>query len=72
VIKGYAWKRQGWKKLSEIDVDRYLHQCLRRAMIMYTDAHHSGRRSIDYEAFEKFKAKYAGWPWWRKALDKVF
>jgi yeast amino acid transporter len=50
---GYAWKREGWKKLSEIDVD-------------------SGRREPDYDALQKLRAKKAAWPWWRRALDKVF
>lgn len=50
---GYAWKRQGWLKLSEIDVD-------------------SGRRELDYEAFEKLKAKRQNWPAWRRFLDYIF
>lgn len=50
---GYAWKRQGWLKLSEIDVD-------------------SGRRELDYEAFEKLKAQRANWSGWRRVVDYLF
>jgi len=32
----------------------------------------SGRREIDYEAFEKLKAKMAHWPAWRRVLDHLF
>ncbi|KAM3421363.1 hypothetical protein BST61_g1760 [Cercospora zeina] len=30
----------------------------------------SGRRELDYEAFEALKAKRAAWPAWRRTLDK--
>ena len=39
-IGGYLWKRESWKKLSDIDVD-------------------SGRRDLDYEAFEALRRKRA-------------
>ena len=32
----------------------------------------TGRRELDYEAFEKLKAKMATWPAWRRVLSKVF
>lgn len=51
-VIGWAWKREGWKKLKDVDVD-------------------SGRREIDWEAFEKIRAKKAGWSKWRRALDKI-
>ena len=52
-IIGYAWKRQGWLKLSEIDVD-------------------SGRRELDYEAFEKLKAQRQNWSAWRRFVDYLW
>ena len=52
-IIGYAWKREGWLKLSQIDVD-------------------SGRRELDYDAFEKLKARRQNWSAWRKFLDYLF
>ena len=50
-IVGWVWKREGWRRISEIDVD-------------------SGRRELDYDSFQKLKAKRAGWPAWRRTLDK--
>ncbi|KAK5175159.1 Amino acid permease [Saxophila tyrrhenica] len=50
---GYAWKREGWRKLSEIDVD-------------------SGRRVLNFEEYEKLKARKAGWPMWKRVLDYLF
>ncbi len=50
---GYAWKREGWKKVSQIDVD-------------------SGRRQLNFEEYEKLKARKAGWPMWKRVLDYVF
>ncbi|EME81927.1 uncharacterized protein MYCFIDRAFT_56514 [Pseudocercospora fijiensis CIRAD86] len=32
----------------------------------------SGRREIDMELWDEFKAKRASWPAWRRALDKMF
>ena len=52
-ICGYIWKRQTWRKLSEIDVD-------------------SGRRELNWEAYEKIKQRRATWPAWRKFLDHLF
>lgn len=32
----------------------------------------SGRRELDWEAFERLKAKRQDWPTWRRVLDKFF
>lgn len=50
---GYAWKRQGPLKLSQIDVD-------------------SGRRELDYEAFEKLREQRQNWSAWRRFLDYLW
>jgi amino acid transporter len=50
---GYLFKREGWRKLSEIDVD-------------------SGRRELDYEEFEKLKAKKANWSAFRRFVDYLW
>lgn len=47
---GYAWKREAWIKVADIDIN-------------------SGRREIDYDAFEKERVRKAAWPKWRKVLD---
>ena len=32
----------------------------------------SGRREINYEAYEKLKAQRQNWPMWRRFLDHLF
>jgi amino acid transporter len=50
---GWLWKREGFLKLSDIDVD-------------------SGRRELDWESLNAYRAQRAGWPAWRRLLDKFF
>ncbi|KAK7978482.1 Amino-acid permease inda1 [Apiospora saccharicola] len=49
---GFLWKRTGWLKLSQIDVD-------------------SGRRVLDWDEINAFRAKQATWPMWKRIL-KIF
>ncbi|KAI0484570.1 amino-acid permease inda1 [Xylariaceae sp. FL0804] len=50
---GYLWKRQGWLKISQIDVD-------------------SGRRELDMDEINAFRAERAKWPAWKKAFHTLF
>lgn len=52
-ICGWVWKREGWRKLADIDID-------------------SGRRELDWEAYEKVKREKQSWPAWKRILDKMF
>ena len=52
-VVGYAWKRQGWVKISQIDLD-------------------TGRREHDWETINAYRARYAKFPAWRKALAAIF
>lgn len=50
---GYAWKRTGWLKLSQMDVD-------------------TGRRELDWEEINAFRARVAAYPAWRRILHTMF
>jgi amino acid transporter len=50
---GYAWKRQGWLKLDQVDID-------------------TGRRELDWEQINAYKAEVASWPKWKQTLHKFF
>jgi len=52
-IGGYAWKRQGWVKIDQIDLD-------------------SGRREHDWESINAYRAKFATYPAWKRALCAIF
>jgi amino acid transporter len=48
---GYAWKRQGWLTLDQMDVD-------------------TGRRELDWDAINAYRAEVASWPSWKRTLHK--
>ncbi|KAI6780344.1 Amino-acid permease-like protein [Emericellopsis cladophorae] len=52
-IIGFAWKRTGWLRTHQMDVD-------------------TGRRELDWDAMNAYRAKVASWPAWRRILHKVW
>ncbi|OHE99405.1 amino acid permease [Colletotrichum orchidophilum] len=50
---GYLWKRKGFLKLSEIDLD-------------------TGRREVDWDEINAYRAKVAAWPAWRRWASTIF
>lgn len=52
-VVGYFWKRAGWQKVSQIDVD-------------------SGRRELDWDEINAFRAQLAAAPAWKRVLHKLF
>ncbi|RYP84688.1 hypothetical protein DL769_001122 [Monosporascus sp. CRB-8-3] len=52
-VVGYFWKRTGWLKLSQIDVD-------------------TGRRELDWDEINAYRAKVAAWPLWRRFANHLF
>lgn len=46
---GYLWKREGFLRISQIDVD-------------------TGRRELDWEEINAYRARVAAWPKWRRIL----
>jgi amino acid transporter len=52
-IIGFAWKRTGWLRTHQMDVD-------------------TGRRELDWDAMNAYRAKVAAWPTWRRILHKVW
>ncbi|KAK0371577.1 amino acid permease, partial [Colletotrichum limetticola] len=50
---GYLWKRKGFLKLSEIDLD-------------------TGRREVDWDEVNAYRAKVAAWPTWRRWASTIF
>ncbi|KAI4868185.1 amino-acid permease inda1 [Hypoxylon rubiginosum] len=50
---GYLWKRTGWLRTHQIDVD-------------------TGRREVDWEEINAFRAHLASLPAWRRMLNMVF
>ncbi|KAM3554331.1 hypothetical protein MY1884_005417 [Beauveria asiatica] len=50
---GYLWKREGWLRMSQIDVD-------------------TGRRELDWEEINAYRAKVAAWPRWRRIAHMFF
>ncbi|KAL3957088.1 hypothetical protein ACCO45_007666 [Purpureocillium lilacinum] len=49
---GYLWKREGWLRTSQMDVD-------------------TGRRELDWDEINAYRAKVAAWPAWRRALNII-
>lgn len=52
-IGGFLWKRTGWLKIEQIDVD-------------------TGRRELDWEEINAYKARLAAMPTWRRILHYTF
>jgi len=52
-VVGYFWKRTGWLKLSQIDVD-------------------TGRRELDWDHINAYRAKVASQPLWRRFANHLF
>jgi amino acid transporter len=50
-VVGYFWKRSGWLRTHQMDVD-------------------TGRRELDWDAINKYRAEVATWPTWKRALHK--
>lgn len=50
---GFAWKRKGWLRTRDIDVD-------------------IGRRELDWDEINAYRAEVAAMPGWRRLLHKVF
>ncbi|KAG6032863.1 Amino-acid permease inda1 [Claviceps sp. LM458 group G5] len=51
-VVGYLWKREGWIRTRDIDVD-------------------TGRREVDWEEINAYRAKIASYPRWRQILHKT-
>ena len=52
-ICGYAWKRNGWLRTANMDVD-------------------TGRREVDWDEINAYRAKMATYPMWRRVLSHLF
>ncbi|PSR76033.1 amino acid permease-domain-containing protein [Coniella lustricola] len=52
-LGGFVWKRQGWLRTRDIDVD-------------------SGRRELDWDEINAYRAEVAAMPAWRRYVHKVF
>lgn len=52
-VVGYFWKRTGWLRTHQMDVD-------------------TGRRELDWEEINAYRAKVAAWPAWRRILNHMF
>lgn len=52
-VAGWLWKRQGWLRTHQIDVD-------------------AGRRELDWDAINDYKAKVAAMPAWRRIIHMLF
>lgn len=52
-VIGYFWKRTGWLRTHQMDVD-------------------SGRRELDWDAINAFRAERATWPAWKRLYHVVF
>ncbi|GAB0134187.1 Amino-acid permease inda1 [Epichloe bromicola] len=52
-IVGYAWKREGWIRTHQIDVD-------------------TGRREVDWDEINAYRARIASYPKWRQILHMTF
>jgi amino acid transporter len=50
---GYLWKRTGWLRTAQMDVD-------------------SGRRELDWDEINAYRAKIAALPTWKRYLHKLF
>ncbi|KAI9898209.1 hypothetical protein N3K66_006569 [Trichothecium roseum] len=49
---GFFWKRTGWLRTHQMDVD-------------------TGRRDLDWEAINAYRAEVATWPAWKRFLNKI-
>ncbi|KAH0599671.1 hypothetical protein MHUMG1_02461 [Metarhizium humberi] len=52
-VVGYLWKRTGWLRTEQMDVD-------------------TGRRELDWDEINAYRAKVASWPAWRRILHHTF
>ena len=52
-VGGYLWKREGWLRLDQIDLD-------------------TGRREHDWDEINAYRAKFATYPAWKRALCAIF
>ncbi|KAI3531380.1 amino acid permease [Colletotrichum abscissum] len=52
-IIGFAWKRTGWLRTHQMDVD-------------------TGRRELDWEEMNRYKAEVASWPTWKRMYNRFF
>lgn len=52
-VIGYFWKRSGWLRTAQMDVD-------------------TGRRELDWDAINAYKAEVASWPAWKRFAHKLF
>lgn len=50
-VIGYFWKRSGWLRTHQMDVD-------------------TGRRELDWDTINQYRAEVASWPAWRRTLHK--
>lgn len=51
-VGGFFWKRTGWLRTHQMDVD-------------------TGRRELDWEAINAYRAEMATWPAWKRFLNKI-
>ncbi|KAF6843905.1 amino-acid permease inda1 [Colletotrichum musicola] len=52
-IIGFFWKRTGWLRTHQMDVD-------------------TGRRELDWDEINAYKAEVASWPTWKRTLHRFF
>lgn len=52
-VIGFAWKRTGWLRTHQMDVD-------------------TGRRELDWDEINAYKAEVASWPTWKRMLNRFF
>ena len=52
-VIGFLWKRTGWLRTSQMDVD-------------------TGRRELDWDEINAYRAKRATWPLWKRFLTHLF
>ncbi|WYZ35717.1 hypothetical protein EsH8_X_000364 [Colletotrichum jinshuiense] len=52
-IMGFIWKRTGWLRTSQMDVD-------------------TGRRELDWEEINRYRAEVASWPTWKRVYNRFF
>ncbi|CCF45293.1 amino acid permease [Colletotrichum higginsianum] len=52
-VIGYFWKREGWLRTHQMDVD-------------------TGRRELDWDEINRYKAEVATWPTWKRLYNRFF
>ncbi|KAH8175525.1 amino acid permease domain-containing protein [Sarocladium implicatum] len=52
-VVGYFWKRSGWLRTHQMDVD-------------------TGRRELDWDVINAYRAEVASWPTWKRAMHMIF